>query len=138
MVGRKRQAVYARARLLGIASKGRALLLGQAFAGLNLGVMALGPPFWGAALAAVGWGVGGAFAINAGRTLFQEHASEAHRGRVLSVYTLAILGAGPVGAQLSGFLSENLGTLTTLATYCAAMSGVIALSWLFSSVTEFD
>ena len=99
--------------------------------------MALEPPFWGATAAALGWGVGAAFAINASRTLFQEHASEAHRGRVLSVYTLSVLGAGPLGAQLSGTMAESLGTLTTLAVYSTAMTLTIVGCWLFSRVGEF-
>jgi len=122
----------------GMVRKGRALLLGQGFAGLCLGAMAFEPPFWGTSAAAFGWGIGAAFAINASRTLFQEHASEANRGRVLSVYTLAVLGAAPLGAQLSGYLADGIGTLGTLAVYSAAMTLMLVATGLISAVGQFE
>ena len=121
----------------GVDRQGRALLLGQGFAGLSLGGMALGLPFWGAVLSTLGWGMGAAFAINASRTLFQEHASDVNRGRVLSVYALSILGTGPLGALLSGFLAGRVGTLTTLAIHSTAMTAVIAGTLLFTRVRRF-
>ena len=55
------------------------------------------------------FGLGGAFFMTAGRTLFQERATPASRGRVLSVYTLAFMGAsGAIGAPLSGWLQREL------------------------------
>ncbi|MCZ6783263.1 MAG: MFS transporter [Proteobacteria bacterium] len=121
----------------GIERKGLSLLLGQGFAGLCLGGLAFGLPFWGAALSTVGWGVGAAFAINASRTLFQEHASEANRGRVLSVYSLAILGTAPAGALLTGFLAGRVGTLETLAIHSSAMTALILATLLFTQVRRF-
>jgi hypothetical protein len=121
----------------GIVRQGRSLLLGQGFAGLCLGGLALGPPLWGAVLATAAWGVGAAFAINASRTLFQEHASETNRGRVLSVYSLAILGTAPLGALLAGFSAGRLGTLVTLGIQSAAMTAIILLTLLFTRVSRF-
>lgn len=121
----------------GVERQGLSLLLGQGFAGLALGTMSFGLPYWGTMLSGVGWGVGAAFAINASRTLFQEHASDENRGRVLSVYSLAILGAAPLGALISGFLAERLGTLTTLALHSVAMTIIILGTLAFSRVREF-
>lgn len=121
----------------GIERRGRALLLGQGFSGLMLGALALRLPFGAAALATLGWGVGAAFAINAGRTLFQEHSSEENRGRVLSVYWLGILGAGPLGALLAGFLSGRIGTLATLGLESAVMTAIIGATLLFTRVSRF-
>ncbi len=118
----------------GIEWPGRALLWGQGFAGLCLGALAAGLPFWGAALASFGWGIGAAFAITTSRTLFQEHASEANRGRVLSVYSLAILGTGPFGALIAGFVAGRIGTLTTLAIHSVLMTAIVAFTLLFTRV----
>lgn len=118
----------------GIERQGRALLWGQGFAGLCLGALAFGLPFWGSALATFGWGIGAAFAITTSRTLFQEHASEENRGRVLSIHSLAILGAGPIGAVLAGFVAGHIGTLMTLAIESVAMTVVIVLTLLFTRV----
>jgi len=121
----------------GIERPGLALLLGQGFAGLCLGALALRLPLWGSALGTLGWGFGAAFAINASRTLFQEHATPAHRGRVLAVYSLAILGSAPLGSLMAGLLAGRIGTLRTLALESVAMTLVIAVMLLFTRVRTF-
>jgi MFS family permease len=72
--------------------------------------------------------------MNAGRTVFQEKATPATRGRVLSVYTLGFMGAsGLVGAPLAGFLAESIGPLGT----CFATSGAMfVLALLVFATTE--
>lgn len=99
----------------GIEQNGRALVLGQVSAALCIGAIAWGLPFPGTVLAVLGWGMSGGLFINAGRTLFQENASEANRARVLSVYTLGVMGGGPIGSLLSGLLATPLGLHGTLA-----------------------
>ena len=107
----------------GIERNGRALALGQLFAAFSIAAIAWGLPFAGTALAVLGWGAGGALFINAGRTLFQENASEANRARVLSVYALGVMGGGPIGSVVSGLLATPLGLHGALA-----VSGVMSLS----------
>jgi len=99
----------------GLVRSGRALCLGQVIASLSIGAIALGLPFWGSVLAVLAWGLAGAFFINAGRTLFQGHATAAHRARVLSVYTLGVMGGAPIGSIASGLLATPLGLTGTLA-----------------------
>jgi len=121
----------------GLRRPGLAMLLGQGFAGLCVGALALGLPYAGALAAVVGWGAGGAFAINASRTLFQEHASEINRGRVLSVYSFAVLGAGPLGAFGTGLLADAIGTLSTLAVDGLGMTLIVVAAFAFSRVQHF-
>lgn len=99
----------------GLPRTGRALVFGQVFASVCVGSLAMGLPFRGAVVAVLGWGLAGALFINAGRTLFQSHASEAHRARVLSVYTLGVMGGAPVGSLAAGLLATPLGLHGTLA-----------------------
>ena len=121
----------------GILGQGRSLLLGQALATAALAGLATGPPFWGACIAVFCWGIGGAFAINATRTLFQEHASAANRGRVLSVYSLAILGTASFGTLITGFVAEQIGTLGTLGVQAAAMTVAILALLALSDLRHF-
>ena len=121
----------------GLARPGRAQLLGQGLAGACVGSLALGLPYLGALAAIVGWGIGGAFAINASRTLFQEHASRENRGRVLSVYSLAVLGAGPLGAFATGHIAEAIGTPATLALHGTAMVLGMIATYAFTDVRNF-
>jgi MFS family permease len=99
----------------GIERNGRALAFGILCASSCIGAMAIGLPYAGTALAILGWGMAGALFINSGRTLFQNHASEANRARVLSVYTLGIMGAAPLGSLGAGFLVAPLGLHGVLA-----------------------
>ena len=111
-------AIFARG---GIARNGRALLVGQVFAAVCIGTIAFAPSFWGANLAVLGWGVGSAYFLTAGRTLFHLYAPEAQRATLLGLYVLGILGAGPIGSLLSGFLVAELGAHGALAAQAAAM-----------------
>lgn len=99
----------------GLQHTGRALCLGQMAASACIGMLALDLPFAGSVLLVLGWGLAGALFINAGRTLFQTHATEANRARVLSVYTLGIMGGAPIGSLASGWLGGPLGLHGTLA-----------------------
>ncbi|MCS7057370.1 MAG: MFS transporter [Meiothermus sp.] len=96
------QAITARARPL------RAVL-GSALLGLSLLALALPlPPGWAAfAFALAGLGMITTL-INANTTV-QLLAPDRIRGRVMSVYSMVLLGSGPLGAYLSGLLIEALG-----------------------------
>ncbi len=111
----------------GIARNGRALAVGQLAGASCMTAIAYGLPFAGTVAAVLGWGVSGALFINAGRTLFQERASPRNRARVLSVYTLGVMGGGSVGSLLSGYLAAFLGLHGALA-FDAAVAIVITLA----------
>ena len=111
----------------GMLRNGRAMLIGQGFAALCVGSLALAPPFAGAALAVLGWGFGSAFFLSAGRTLFHLHAPEAQRATLLALYILGILGAGPLGSLLSGALVGALGPHAALGLQAAAMLACVGL-----------
>lgn len=109
----------------GIRRKGQAQLVALAFGGLCLGSLAFGLPFWAAVLAVVLFGLGGAFFVNAGRTLFQEYAPPESRGRVLSVYTLSFMGSsGVIGAPFAGWLNAQVGPVAACGV-CAALMLVL-------------
>jgi MFS family permease len=111
----------------GVRRNGRAILVGQAFAALCVGSLALAPPLAGAALAVFGWGFGSAFFLSAGRTLFHVHAPDSQRATLLALYILGILGAGPLGSLLSGALVGSVGPHATLGLQAAAMLSCVAL-----------
>ncbi len=111
----------------GVRRKGAAQLLALGGGAICIGSLGFGPPFWLALLLTVLFGVGGAFFMNAGRTLFQEHANPASRGRVLSVYTLTFMGAsGAIGAPLAGWLHASLGPLGACSAAAALMLVTVA------------
>jgi MFS family permease len=123
----------------GVQRKGRAQLLALASGGVCMCLMGLGLPFVAALAVWFAFGLGGAVFMNASRTLFQERAPQAHRGRVLSVYTLATMGAsGVVGAPLTGVLVTRIGPLETCTIAGVAMGAVVAAFWLASDVRRLE
>lgn len=122
----------------GIRAKGRAALLGLVAGAAVLGTIGLGLPFAGLVLATLVWGLTGAVFINCSRTLFQEAAPPARRGRVLSVYQLGFMGSAPVGAMTAGFVSSHLGSLDALLVFAGAMAVVAALVWLLTDTARME
>jgi len=60
-------------------------------------------------------GFGFIVSMAASNTILQTIVDDDKRGRVMSFYTAAFLGASPVGALAAGFLADRLGTAATLA-----------------------
>ena len=62
------------------------------------------------------------------RTITQTFAKEKHRGRILSIYSLAIFTFGPLGALICGFIIENFGIANNVI--ISSLTAMIALSIL--------
>jgi MFS family permease len=125
-------------RLGGIQRKGIAQLTSLAFGALCMAGLGAHPPFWGALAIVFVFGLGAAVFMNASRTLFQERAPKAHRGRVLSVYSVGTMGGGMVGSVLSGVAVSHLGPLATCTTSCLAMLLVIAGFAAFTDLRRLE
>lgn len=63
-------------------------------------------------------------------SLVQEHAPDALRGRVVSVYGLAFRGGMPIGSLVAGFLVGRHGAALTIGGFSALLLLVVALVWL--------
>jgi len=111
----------------GFARNGTALLVGQGLAAACVAGIGFEPPFLGTAGLVFGWGICSALFLNAGRTIFHEAAPDWHRSKVLALYTLGILGAGPVGTLIAGGLAEAWGPLAAVAILAGAMGLVVAI-----------
>ncbi len=123
----------------GIRRKGLAQLLALGAGSCCLAVISLGLPFESTLVAVLFWGFCGAIFINAGRTIFQEHAPPTERARVLSTHTLGFMGAaGLVGAPLSGFIVGAVGPLHACAIAAGSMGAIVVLLALFSSVRRIE
>lgn len=74
----------------------------------------------------------GFFSVTVASTL-QIRARDDMRGRVMSLYSIGILGSGMVGAPLIGTLADSVGvpnTMLIIAAACAATAAAIACAWL--------
>jgi MFS family permease len=60
-------------------------------------------------------------------TLVQAMAPDALRGRIMSMFTLVLMGAMPLGNLLIGALAELIGTMAAVAVFGAALCATIGL-----------
>ena len=101
-------------RLMPLIKPGRIFLLMQLSRMLILGLMWLEPAFWIFALACVGWGLNMGVTMTLARTIVQESATAEFRARIMSVYSLGLLGSAPIGALILGRVIDSLGILNAL------------------------
>jgi MFS family permease len=125
-------------RRVGLRRKGRAMLLALFAASILQASLGSGLPFWAFALATYGWGLGGSVFINASRTIFQERAPAAYRGRVLAAYQLGFTGGGPIGAFASGLAVSVVGLGGTLLIGASTMCALVVTMSLFSRLPRID
>ncbi len=70
--------------------------------------------WWLLVLATFGWGLNMGVTTNLARTIVQESAEPAFRGRILSVFSIGMVGSAPIGAIVLGWMIESFGTLNAL------------------------
>ncbi|HSG91727.1 MAG TPA: MFS transporter [Pseudomonadales bacterium] len=117
-------------RLGDVHRRGRVLLLGVFGGAIGLAGMGLTSSFQGLLFFNFCWGVTGGMVMSMSRTIMQEAAPPDRRGRVMSFFSLSFMGAGPLGALLSGYLVNALGVHLALLTPAVVISGcavVVAL-----------
>jgi len=101
-------------RFMPFAQPGRLFLLMQLSRIVILYLLWIEPSWWLLVVATVGWGVNMGFTTTLARTIVQESAEPAYRGRILSVFTLGMMGSAPIGAIVLGLVIEAFGTLNAL------------------------
>ena len=117
---------------------GRALLVAQGIGALMLGSIGLGVSFTVLLVLVCVWGMGGGIAMSMSRTIMQEQAPDDQRSRVMSFYSFAFMGSGPIGALLNGFAVQWIGPRGALALAAATMFTVITLIASRSRLWQVD
>jgi MFS family permease len=125
-------------RLGDVRRQGRALLLSQGLGALVFASAAMAQSFVLFVFAVFVWGICGGLAMTMSRTIMQEQAPAAQRGRVMSFYAFSFMGAGPIGALLCGYLVELLGPRDALLAAAAAMFSTIILVGLASRLWHLE
>ena len=92
-----------------IRRKGRVYLASLLVGASVLVACALPMPFWLLCGLNFVWGLGGGVAMTLGRGLVQQHAPPEMVARVLSIFTLGMMGGAPAGAVLYGVLAHAVG-----------------------------
>ncbi len=121
-----------------IRRQGRALLIAQGIGALMLGSIGIGVNFTMLLVLVYIWGMGGGIAMSMSRTIMQEQAPDDQRSRVMSFYSFAFMGSGPLGALLNGFAVQWIGPRAALALAAATMFAVVAFIALRSTLWRLD
>ncbi|MEM6701589.1 MAG: MFS transporter [Acidobacteriota bacterium] len=101
-------------RLMPFAHPGRWYLLMQLSRIVIVFLLWIEPSWWLLVVAIVSWGLNMGVTSTLARAVVQESAPAAYRGRILSVYTLGLVGSPPIGAIVLGWIIEVFGTLNAL------------------------
>jgi len=117
---------------------------GRLFLGMQLtravifGLYWFEPALWLLIGATFLWGMNMGITTTMSRSMIQESASEAFRGRVLSVYNVGFLGAQPLGALMLGVIVERLGILNALLPGMAASVVICVYGILATPIWRYE
>jgi predicted MFS family arabinose efflux permease len=93
---------------------GKVFLIMQLSRIVVLLLMWIEPELWLLVVATIGWGLNMGVTTTLARTIVQESAEAQYRGRVLSVFSVGMVGSAPIGAIILGWIIETFGTLNAL------------------------
>ena len=88
---------------------GRALIFGTVFSCSFLLTLTLPLVDWLFYLILFFWGAGGGLIVIMSRSIVQENAPDTHRARIMSIFSLAMMGGSPIGSLLMGLLIDQVG-----------------------------
>ena len=124
-------------RVMPLVRPGRIFLIMQLSRMVILGLIWLEPVFWIFALACVGWGLNMGVTMTLARTIVQESATAEFRARIMSVYSLGLLGSAPIGALILGSLIDSLGILNALIPAISISIGLFMYGIIFTNVYNY-
>ncbi len=101
-------------KIMPIMRPGRLFLLMQLTRMVILYLLWIEPGWWLLIAATIAWGMNMGFTTTLARTIVQESADKAFLGRIMSVFTLGMMGSAPIGAIVLGYIIEIFGTLNAL------------------------
>ena len=124
-------------RVMPLVRPGRIFLIMQLSRMVILGLIWFEPVFWVFALACVGWGLNMGVTMTLARTIVQESATVEYRARIMSVYSLGLIGSAPIGALILGSLIDSLGILNALIPAISISIGLFVYGIIFTNVYNY-
>jgi MFS-type transporter involved in bile tolerance (Atg22 family) len=118
----------------GVARPGRAVILAQGFGSLLFVPIVFGVPIAAFYALIFLWGVGGGVAMSMARSIVQEAAPTSHRARVMSVYSLGMMGGMPIGSFAMGYVIGAFGPANAALVPVIGMASVVILVGLKSNL----
>lgn len=95
-------------------------------------------PFWLLCILNFIWGLGGGVAMTLGRGLVQHYAPPDKMARVLSIFTLGMMGGAPAGAVVYGILAHAIGPQASILFPGLGMLVIVGFVTVFSRLRHLD
>jgi hypothetical protein len=83
------------------------------------------------------WGLNMGVTTNLSRAIVQEAGEPRYLARMLSVYSLGLLGSMPIGALIIGYVIEWFGTMNAMVPAMFVSAGLCAYGFLFTGVGRY-
>jgi Na+/melibiose symporter-like transporter len=125
-------------KLMPITRPGKFYLIMQLTRVIILGILWIKPDYWLMVIAIIAWGLNMGVTTTLARTIVQESAAPEYRARILSVFSLGLLGSAPIGALVLGWIIEAFGTLNALIPAMAISVGLFLYGILATSVYRYE
>jgi hypothetical protein len=95
------------------------------------------PEWWVLMAVLFVWGLNMGVTTNLSRAIMQEASEPEYLARVLSVYTLGMMGSMPVGALVIGFIIEGFGTMNALPPAMFISALVCIYGFAFTDLSKY-
>ena len=95
------------------------------------------PEWWVLMAVLFVWGLNMGVTTNLSRAIIQEGTEPAYLARVLSVYSLAIMGSMPVGALIIGFIIEGFGTMNAMVPAIFVSAALCIYGFAFTDLWKY-
>ena len=128
---------FAMYKLMPFRQPGRLFLLMQLSRIAILFLLWIQPTWWLLTVVVVAWGINMGFTTTLARTVVQESADEAFRGRIMSILILGMMGSAPVGAIILGWIIQAYGALDSLLPAMAISAGLFVYGTLCSRLWSY-
>lgn len=125
-------------RFMPLKLPGRLFLIMQLSRIVVLFLLWIKPDMWLLVLATVGWGLNMGVTTNLARAVVQESAEPAYRGRILSVFSVGMVGSAPIGAIVLGWMIETVGTVNALIPAMFVSIALFVYGALFTRVWGYE
>ncbi len=125
-------------KIMPLARPGRLFLLMQLTRMVILFLFWIQPAWWLLIVATIAWGINMGFTTTLARTVVQESAAPEFLGRIMSVFTLGMMGSAPIGALVLGNIIEIFGTLNALLPAIVVSLGLCLFGIFFTGVWRYQ
>ena len=126
------------ARFGHVRRKGRVYLSALSVGAVVLVACSIAMPFWLLCILNFIWGLGGGIAMTLGRGLVQQHAPPDKVARIISIFTLGLMGGAPAGAVFYGVLAHAIGARQAILLPGLLMLAIVGSVAVFSRLRHLD